>query len=332
MVTILVSVLLMKSCETKNKIFWVGGTKTECSSGVGKMQCLTIHRGENLDDATWENFYSNIEGFEFEEGMFKKIEVKEEKIENPPADGSSIRYILVKELDKKVDNRANIKGKWRLNTLNNNPINRSNVLPEIEILPNKMLISGNGGCNNYTGKINKLSNNIINLGYIASTKKACLNKNIEQDYFNVLSKVKTFKVTDDNLVFFDENGNKIASYLKITPKVANQKIHDIWIATKIMGNPINRMSETPRLEVNLTEMTVYGNDGCNNFNGVIKEVSDTEIILGNIAITKKMCRKMEVPDLFNKALSKVKSYKLEGLTLILLDAKGEEVLQFLKGD
>ena len=79
-------------------------------------------------------------------------------------------------------------------------------------------------------------------------------------------------------------------------------------------------------------MKVFGNNSCNNYTAEIKEVSDTQIVFGNIASTKKMCRKMEVADRFDKAISKVSAYKIDGLNLILLDNNGEEVLAFLKGD
>jgi hypothetical protein len=42
----------------------------------GKMECLNIYRGDDISKRNGENFYVNIEGFEFEEGFLKKIEVK----------------------------------------------------------------------------------------------------------------------------------------------------------------------------------------------------------------------------------------------------------------
>ena len=77
--TLLIGLLLNACSNSKNKIFWVSGMKTECSGGAGKMQCLIVHKGKNLDEAIWENFYSPIEGFEFEEGFMKKLEIREER-------------------------------------------------------------------------------------------------------------------------------------------------------------------------------------------------------------------------------------------------------------
>ncbi|MCO5234226.1 MAG: DUF4377 domain-containing protein [Chitinophagales bacterium] len=55
---------------------------------------------KDTNQTEWENFYSQIEGFSYEKGYEYKLLIKEEKIENPPADGSNIRYILVKILSK----------------------------------------------------------------------------------------------------------------------------------------------------------------------------------------------------------------------------------------
>ena len=58
---------------------------------------MQIRENEN---EKWVNFYGEISGFKFEEGYKYKLEVKEEKIANPPADSSSIKTILVQVLNK----------------------------------------------------------------------------------------------------------------------------------------------------------------------------------------------------------------------------------------
>ncbi len=329
------SLMMLQSCSTtKNNIYWVSGIKTPCSSGAGKMNCLNVHKGKDLSDSNWEHFYANIEGFEFEEGYMKKIKVKETKLnlKDVPADGSSIKYELVEELDKQPDHRALVKGKWILNRFNEGPVNRSVTLPTMEITLNEMSVSGSGGCNMYSGPIEQLSSGIIRFGNMASTRKACFNKNIESEYLKAMGKVKTYQIKESNLIFYNEEGKEILSYMKQEEQVANYRLHDIWTAVRINRNPINRMVKTPRLEINLKKNKIFGNDGCNEFSGPIKEISDTRLIFGNIVSTRKMCREMDITDSFNEAMHKVTSYKIEKLTLILTDSNGKEVLAFLKGD
>tara|TARA_B100000809_G_C15053464_1_gene499779 strand:+ start:201 stop:1223 length:1023 start_codon:yes stop_codon:yes gene_type:complete len=335
LISILFLVIFLNSCSTnKSKIFWVSGIKTECSAGAGKMQCLNVQKSEHFDNANWENFYDKIVGFEFEEGYLQKIEVKEIRLKDSkvPADGSSLKYELVKVLDKKEDTRNGLNGNWTLAKLNDSPINRMVVTPKMTIDLSKKIIFGHGGCNNYTGQIQSLSDSKITTGTIAGTKKACINKNVEFEFHQAINSISTYELNGENLTFYDERGKKILGFIKQQPKTANSKLHDIWAAIRIDGNPINRMSPTPRMEINLTKMKVMGNDGCNEYTGDIKEVTDNQITYGVLVSTKKMCRKMEMAESFNKAMKQVASYKLEGLNLILMDADNEEVLAFLKVD
>ncbi len=78
-----------------DKIFEVAPTKVDCV-GVGKMKCLQVREA----GGKWMNFHSPIEGFDFQEGWRYRLQVAVAKVNNPPADGSSLRYSLVRILDK----------------------------------------------------------------------------------------------------------------------------------------------------------------------------------------------------------------------------------------
>jgi hypothetical protein len=70
----------------------------ECQ-GEGISQCLLVQEGKNMGSDLWTYFYDGIEGFTFEKGTRYDLLVQKEKIDNPPADGSSIRYTLIKILN-----------------------------------------------------------------------------------------------------------------------------------------------------------------------------------------------------------------------------------------
>lgn len=79
-----------------NDVIWeVAPVKVDCM-GVAPMKCLQVREV----GGQWMNFSSPIEGFDFVEGFRYKLIVMQTKIENPPADASSIRYQLVQLLDK----------------------------------------------------------------------------------------------------------------------------------------------------------------------------------------------------------------------------------------
>lgn len=218
----LIALIIFQACSTskntveQNSIFWVSGFKTEASAGAGTRQVLRIHRGGELDDPQWENFYAPIEGFEFEEGYLQKIEVKEEKLDasEVPADASSIKYTLVKVLDKQKDLRTELNGKWALIRINTNLLNKMIVIPTLMVDLSKMVISGNSGCNNYTGKIRQLSASHIALAPIASTEKMCANRNIEDEFQKALNTINTFQIKDAQLSFYDQDGKEVLAFLK----------------------------------------------------------------------------------------------------------------------
>lgn len=78
-----------------DKILEVAPTKVDCV-GAFPMKCLQVREV----GGQWENFYAPIEGFDFEEGSRYRLQVNVSHVANPPADGSSLRYQLVRVLDK----------------------------------------------------------------------------------------------------------------------------------------------------------------------------------------------------------------------------------------
>jgi len=70
--------------------------------GATAQLVLLVQEGENIGTQNWEFLYSGIEGFEFENGYLYELSVRKKKVNNPPADGSSIRYIL-KEIISKTE-------------------------------------------------------------------------------------------------------------------------------------------------------------------------------------------------------------------------------------
>lgn len=206
--------LLLGNCGTSNnQTLWISGMKTECDAGAGTKQCLRVYRGEEVADAEWENFYANIEGFEFEEGYLRRVKVKTEEVSNPPADASSLRYVLVKELDRRADNRAQASGKWTLATLNGNPLNRMVTLPTLRLDLTEMRVSGNDGCNDYTGEIKAITDTRLTFGTIGATRKMCRDMQVPDAYTRALNQVVSYRMQDDLLVLQNETGEEILTFI-----------------------------------------------------------------------------------------------------------------------
>ncbi|WP_430972509.1 META domain-containing protein [Sunxiuqinia rutila] len=330
----LLLVAMMFSCSTQKNVYWVNSSKVDCM-GVGPMSCMQVQKGNNLEESQWQNFYSTIDGFDYEPGYFYKLKVKEEHLskEEVPADASSIRYTLVKVLDKQVDRRALVNGKWLLARINGGPVNRSVVLPTLEVDLENHRIFGSGGCNSYSGPIQELTQEAILLGNVASTRRACMNRNIEDTYLKALSQIKSYKAVQSELVFYGEDGAELLAFIRQhEEEKVNQNLNDIWALETMNGEQVTDFEERPVLEIHLAEMRAVGTDGCNNFMGDIKKLDGKNLEFGVLAGTRKMCQNMTVSDQFGKSLQQVKGYQLVGLTLILTDEAGKELMKFKKVD
>ena len=73
----------------------VAPVKVDCV-GMVPMKCLQVREV----GGAWQNFYAPIEGFDWVEGSRYRLQVNISHVANPPADGSSLRYQLVRVLDK----------------------------------------------------------------------------------------------------------------------------------------------------------------------------------------------------------------------------------------
>ncbi len=63
-------------------------------------QCLQVQEGGEIGGDEWFNFFGSIENFDFEAGFVYDLAVQKTKVENPPADGSSFNYRLVRIVSK----------------------------------------------------------------------------------------------------------------------------------------------------------------------------------------------------------------------------------------
>lgn len=79
---------------------WTIGSHYKDCVGVAPMKCLMVTK----PNGSPEFFYSAIEGFDYQEGFEYQIQVQGTAVTNPPADGSSISYKLVKLISQKKSN------------------------------------------------------------------------------------------------------------------------------------------------------------------------------------------------------------------------------------
>ncbi|KVL40924.1 hypothetical protein WS97_04865 [Burkholderia territorii] len=75
--------------------------QTARCTGVAPMDCLQV-RGSPAE--LWSLWYAGIEGFAYQPGYQYVLEVDEYRVAQPPADGSSIRWVLKRVVERRQVN------------------------------------------------------------------------------------------------------------------------------------------------------------------------------------------------------------------------------------
>jgi heat shock protein HslJ len=226
-ILILIVAILIASCSaqkltsSKPQIYWVNSLKVSCT-GVAPMKCLQVQKNKTIEKGKWQNFYANIEGFDFQTGYIYKLSVKEEKIDpaKVPADGSSVKYTLVEVLEKNPDPKFRIHDIWALEAIDGKTVEKPNEndmmqIPSIEINLTEMRIMGTDGCNNFQGPIKNIEAEELTFGPIAATMKMCYDMEIPNKFNTAINKVGKYKIEDLKLYFFDDARTELLRFRKV---------------------------------------------------------------------------------------------------------------------
>ena len=100
-------------------------------------------------------------------------------------------YVLAKVDDLLVGKR------WRLVELNGKPVNKKDVFMTFDANSNR--VSGNLGCNNFSGTYNLRTGNRIEFSQVVNTLKMCLDMETENGFKKILDMVDNYNVSDNRL-------------------------------------------------------------------------------------------------------------------------------------
>lgn len=99
---LLVAVLFITSCHDENietTHIRINHYK-QTAVGISPTLALLVQEGEMIGTNDWQYHYSEISGFEYEWGYIYDLKIHKRTIENPPADASSIEFILEEVISK----------------------------------------------------------------------------------------------------------------------------------------------------------------------------------------------------------------------------------------
>lgn len=315
--TLLILVIAIPIAGAENvteKIWYVGPEMVSCT-GVSQQMCLQVR--ENPQE-NYTLFYDTIEGFCYSPGFEYVIKVREEPVLNPPADASSMSWTLVEIISKTGDATAsNLEGvSWSLDSYLSREGNTECLLPytEITALFESGRVSGNGGCNSYTGSYVTEGNN-INISGVISTLMFCRDNisSQESDYFMNLNRAATYNISGNLLRMMDVNGTAILTYSVVQPlPLAGTN----WSMLNYNNGRalLSALTGTEVTALFSVDGNLSGTAGCNNYRASY-QVDDDNITIGPTATTRMLCPEpegiMEQEREYLTALESAATYRID---------------------
>lgn len=203
-------------------IFEVNSYRVPCV-GVAPMSCLQIRR-DGQPEGTWQNFYSEIRGFDYRPGYLYRLRVRATELppESLPADASSIQYDLVEVIDEMPDPRLEIHDIWALVQIDDQGGDAFNpaAVPEhpyIEFNVTRGAYLGNTGCGEFGGKILRIGPQELRLGPMTSetAQPNCHDGSVTAHWSAALEKVASWHRKELTLALLDGNGSEVLRFRKV---------------------------------------------------------------------------------------------------------------------
>ena len=326
------------AAEGEMKTVFVGPELVDCV-GVAPQKCMLVKENPEYE---YTLFYDQIEGFEYEEGYEYELVVQEEHVENPPADASSTRWVLVSVESKEPAgdmDMVQLEGpEWVLKSYLNQEGELVDTLAGTFTSANfkEGQVNGNASCNGYFGGY-EMDGNSISIGPLASTEMFCGSPpgvmDQEMAFLSAMGSAAEYKIEAEQLLLLDANGETslvfdIAEALALPGSLWNVLAYNNGkggVVSVIIG----------------TEITAYfgddgqltGNAGCNNYSAAY-EIDGEQIKIGPAAATRMACGEPEgimgQEAEYLAALENVSMYRFEDQQrLIFQDSDGSRMVDYI---
>ena len=320
--------------DSTQKTIYVGPSLVDCV-GVAPQKCMQVKESPESD---YTLYYSQIDGFEFEEGYEYTLVVREEKIENPPADAPDRKWVLV-SVESKTPAPVNpvVELPTQLYGLDgylNEIGEKMSVLSgtQITLQISQDQISGSAGCNSYTAQF-KLDGNQISIGPTATTMMACPEPVMQQEsaYLAALGEAASVNISGETLTFSDAQGNVILSYHALEPLSLVDTPWDVVSYNNGKGGVTSILAGTSMNAIFLADGSLSGSAGCNNYTATYQANGD-QITIGPAAATRMFCAEpegvMDQEAQYLAALERASRYEIQMDRLTLFDDQGARLAEF----
>jgi len=315
------------------KTVYVGSQMVDCV-GVAPQKCLLVK--ESMEDE-YRMFYDTIAGFEFEPGYEYELIVREEQVENPPADASSINWTLVKIVNR-TPVTASLEGVlWGLVSYLGAEGGLVDVLPDSTASAefNDGRVSGNASCNNYFGSA-QINGDQLTIGQLGSTQMYCPEPaglmDQENSYLGNLQIAASFTIIGGRLEVRNDQGATVLVFQELQSQPLAGTNWVLLSYNNGKGGVVSVLAGTEITAVFTEDGKLSGSAGCNNYM-TSYSVDGNTIKIDLPATTRKMCSEpqgiMEQEAAFTLALEQAATYELKQDALTIRGAEGETQLQFV---
>ena len=309
------------------KTIYVGPVLVDCE-GEGPQKCMLVKEHSNEE---YTFFYDQIAGLKYEEGFEYELRIREEPIKNPPAGGSSIRWILVEVVSKTEvvpAPPAPIEGTlWTLESFLSSIGKLENVLPGTVITAEfeDEQISGNAGCNQYFGAYvseeDTLSITVIGLTEMYCAPEEAMEQ--EGEYLTALESATSYLVVADRLEISNGNGETALVFVVADSTALTSAPWKLNLLDDGEGKVISTIAGTEITLVFAEDGNLTGSSGCNTYNSSY-EINGDKITIGPIASTMMACTEpdmiMDQEFAYLQMLETITNYQIKGNELELVNA------------
>ena len=213
-IIILALTFTVLACKEPKTIF-IKSSYQDCT-GEAEQKCLVVKEKGTSD---WELFYDTIDGFNYEEGYNYVLDIMVETVDNPPADGSSIKYSLVKIISKtkdeefkKMNEDIALNGRYNLTEVLNKKTQNETYYIEFDAKLKR--VSAFTGCNRMSGSYIQKQNS-IEFGMLMATKMFCADKmELEHNTATAISQSVSYSIKKDVLTLQDKDGKLLLKAVK----------------------------------------------------------------------------------------------------------------------
>lgn len=229
-----------------------------------------------------------------------------------------------------------LNGEWTIVKVKDQDVPQEDKMPYINFETATGRLYASNGCNTINGDF-KLSGNTLQLSHVAITMMLCHDVPFEHEITALLS--------GENAPAVDIRNIGHESYLTLTDKASGLNLqarrHNMgflngqWRIAQLNGKAVN--DEEANIFIDLGEMKVHGNTGCNYFNGeiYIDPSKSNSVEFGKMGITRMACPKFEQEQAMMLALEetttaiqgdngRVMLLKADGTPVIVLEKQAVE--------